>query len=121
MLASPSQPIELKGAPLQVGSALLVAGVALLPLVPAHPGVICPLRLLTGVPCPLCGMTTSVTAVGRGRVGEALAANPAGVIAVIGAVLVLALRPRRLRFPAWALAATIAGMWIFQLDRFSVL
>lgn len=121
MWAAPSQPIELKGLPLQVGSAFLVAGVAILPLIPSHTVVICPLRALTGVPCPLCGMTTSVTAVGRGRFGEALAANPAGVGAVLGAALILLLRPRRVRVPAWALGAVVAGMWIFELTRFSIL
>ena len=121
MRAAPSQPIELQGLPLQVGSALLVVGVAILPLIPAHTVVICPLRALTGVPCPLCGMTTSVTAVGRGRFGEALAANPAGIAAVLGAALILLLRPARVRFPAWALAVVIGCMWIFELTRFSIL
>ena len=121
MWASRSQPIELQGAPLRIGSALMLAGVAVLPLIPAHEGVICPLRAVTGVPCPLCGMTTSVTAIGRGRMGEALAANPAGLVAVVGALLVLVFRPQRLRFPAWALAASIAAMWVFELIRFSVL
>ena len=34
---------------------LLAAGVAWNP--PAHPPLLCPLRTLTGIPCPFCGMT----------------------------------------------------------------
>ncbi len=36
----------------------------------------CPLRTLTGVPCPLCGMTTAATGLASGDLGAALAANP---------------------------------------------
>jgi hypothetical protein len=121
MWALRSHPLELKGTPLQVGSGLLLAGVAILPLIPAHDGVVCPLRAVTGIPCPFCGMTTSVTAVGRGRFAEALAANPAGLVAIAGAVLVLASRPQRVRFPSWALALGVAAMWVFELNRFSIL
>ena len=36
----------------------------------------CPLRTFTGVPCPLCGMTTAATGLASGDLGAALAANP---------------------------------------------
>lgn len=35
---------------------LMLAAAAALPLVPGRPGLACPLRTLTGIPCPLCGM-----------------------------------------------------------------
>ena len=41
---------------------------------PQHPGafIACPFRVITGLPCPLCGMTRGVAALLRGRWQEAL-------------------------------------------------
>jgi hypothetical protein len=88
----------------------------------AHPvGLTCPLRTLTGVPCPLCGMTTSVTAMSRLRIGEALAANPGGVVAALVAVAVLVFRTRRtVTLPVWLIPAALACMWVFELHRFRI-
>jgi hypothetical protein len=49
----------------------------------------CPLRMLTGVPCPLCGMTTAATGLASGDLGAALAANPF-VLLLAGFTLVMA-------------------------------
>jgi hypothetical protein len=103
------------------GGLMLVAG-AVLPLIPGHPGLPCPLRTLTGVPCPLCGMTTSVTATVHLDVGKALTANPAGVLAVVAAAgLLVAWRARRVLLPGWALPLGLALMWLFELHRFRLL
>ena len=85
-------------------------------------GLPCPLRTVTGVPCPLCGMTTSVSAAATGHLGTALAANPAGLVAVVLAV-VLVVRPRMQSFdlPRWALPAALISMWVWQLFRFNVI
>lgn len=94
---------------------------AVYPLIP-HPDLICPLRATTGIPCPLCGMTTSVTATMRGDFGAALAANPAGVLAVAAmVVLLVSRRARTIRVPAPVWGLLIAGMWVFELFRYSVL
>lgn len=106
-------------ADVRVAAVTLLAAGAALPLVPGHPSFACPLRTFTGVPCPLCGMTTSVEATVRLDLGDALAANPAGVVAVVVAILLLALRPARIRFPAWVGYASLAAMWAFELHRFS--
>jgi hypothetical protein len=106
---------------LRVAGGVMLAGAALLPRLPGHPGLVCPLRALTGVPCPLCGMTTSVEDTVGGHVHAALAANPAGVLAVAAAALLLVLRPRELRLPAAAPYALLLAMWIFELHRFSYL
>lgn len=104
----------------RLGLLMLGAG-ALLAFLPIHPGLLCPLRATTGVPCPLCGMTTSVKSSLRLDLPAALAANPAGLTAVILALALVVWRPARLRVPLLALVAAGAGMWLFQMFRFSVL
>jgi hypothetical protein len=92
-----------------------------LPALPGHPGIACPLRAATGVPCPLCGMTTSVEETAHLHVGRALAANPAGVAAVVAALLLLAIRPRRVVMPTGAGVMLLVSMWLFELHRFGFL
>jgi hypothetical protein len=103
-----------------VGAGMLAAG-ALLPLLPGDAGLPCPLRTITGVPCPLCGMTTSVVAAVHGNAADALAANPAGIALVLAAVALLLFRPARLLLPAIAPPFVLAAMWLFELHRFSIL
>jgi hypothetical protein len=99
----------------------MLAAAAVLPALPGHPSIACPLRRLTGVPCPLCGMTTSVEATVRLHLGRALEANPAGVMAVVLALLLLVLRPARVRVPAALPPLVLASLWFFELHRFSIL
>lgn len=112
-----------------LGAGLVLAYTSLrLPLV-------CPLRALTGIPCPLCGMTTGTVASLRGDLGAAMAANPFS-LAVVPATLAGMLdrlrawakaRPPRVwssnaRRAALAFGMTLAFFsWIFQLARFDVL
>jgi hypothetical protein len=49
----------------------------------ADGGPACPFRALTGVPCPFCGMTHAVLALGRGDLRGALAANPAAPLVLV--------------------------------------
>jgi len=106
---------------LRTTGAAMLAVATVLPALPGEPGVPCPLRALTGVPCPLCGMTTSVVATIHLRVGEALAANPMGVVAVLVALALLVTRPRPFRLPSLVGYATLAVMWVFELHRFAVI
>ena len=112
--------ITLDPTDLRLAAGSVVAAGAALPLLPVHPPLACPLRTLTGVPCPLCGMTTSVASTLRLDLETALAATPAGVAAVVVAALLL-LRPRALRVPAPAPYVALAAMWLYQLHRFSFL
>ena len=93
----------------------------------------CPLRTLTGVPCPFCGMTTAATDLAAGNLHGALAANPfvlllAGFTLVM-AVLLAARAAGRAAPPAqWpasrrrqalvAVGLLLAASWAFQLHRF---
>lgn len=110
------------------------AGVAALSIGP-NLGPLCPLRRLTGVPCPLCGGTTAALAVARGDVAAALAASPLAVLVfvVIAAAWLWWLlfrtglldRPEStggLRRRVAPLAAPLlAGSWLFQLHRYDVI
>jgi hypothetical protein len=107
-------PVDLRGA----AFAMLVAGVTL-PLLPGHPGIACPLRRLTGIPCPLCGMTTSVEQTLRLHLHTAAAANPAGLLAVALAIVLAVRRPRRVAVPTLLPALLLAAMWLFELHRYS--
>jgi hypothetical protein len=93
----------------------------------------CPLRALTGVPCPLCGMTTAATGLAAGDLGAAMAANPFALLlagfTLVMAVLMAARAIGRLAPPAqwpasrrrqgyWVVAVSAAASWAFQLHRF---
>lgn len=100
----------------------MLGAAAVLALVPGHAGLPCPLRRLTGVPCPICGMTTSVEATVHGHLVSALQANPAGPFAVLAAFVLLVHRPAHpLRLPTAALVMLLLGMWVFELHRFSLI
>jgi hypothetical protein len=51
-------------------------------------GVLCPLRRLTGVPCPLCGLTTGTWELAHADLGGAVHAHPLAPVAVAFLVLV---------------------------------
>jgi hypothetical protein len=93
----------------------------------------CPLRTLTGIPCPLCGMTTAATALASGDPGAALAANPfvlvlAGftlVMTVLMAARAVGWAPSGAQWAAsrrrqgyWVAAGLAVLSWAFQLHRF---
>ena len=119
-LAAARVEFDLRG-PRYLGAAMLFLG-AVLPHLPGDPGVPCPLRTVTGVPCPFCGLTTSVKAVMRGDGHAAWVANPFGLLAVAAAVALL-LRPRwrQVSLPAVIVVAALATSWLFELHRFHFL
>jgi hypothetical protein len=102
---------------LRVGAAGLVGAAAVWPLLPVHPPLVCPLRALTGIPCPLCGMTRACVAAMHGHLGASLAFNPAGVLLIAAAIVAL-IRPQwltRVRVPLWIAGAAVAALWLWNI------
>ncbi len=83
----------------------------------------CPLRTLTGVPCPFCGMTRGAVALVHGDVVASLALNPGVVlvalvvIAALGAVVVVG--GPRVAVPTWLPFAVVMALWSFQLFKYA--
>jgi hypothetical protein len=94
-----------------------------------HPGAAgCLFREVTGLPCPFCGLTHSMMALGQADVGAAVMQNPVGLLLLPLAVVLLAvgvpvmLRRRRLSWPVWALWAGLAVLllsWVVQIVRYA--
>jgi hypothetical protein len=117
------------------GFGLLVGvGAAVWPALTDHTGAAlpCPLRTLTGVPCPACGLTTAAVALVHGEAGSAFGANPLifGLAALaVAAGLLVTLRaagvlkppepwpPARRRWAGWLLGLLAVASWLFQLHR----
>ncbi len=90
---------------------------------PALPGFPCPLRAITGIPCPTCFLTRATAAALNLRVAESLQLHAFGLPLALGLVAwsVLAIRQQRLPlFPlkgnnlAWATAALLL-YWLLRL------
>jgi Protein of unknown function (DUF2752) len=98
-------------------------------------GLPCPLRTLTGIPCPVCGMTTAATGLAAGDARVALVANPFVLVLAAGTLWMTALLAARMvglaptpapwsraarRRAWWAVGVLAAASWAFQLHRFGV-
>ena len=86
----------------------------------------CPVRQLTGIPCPTCYLTRSVLATLQGDLAQALhwhAFGPLLVALVVGLGLWVGLGGRLARRPllqgAVGLAALAAGYWLLRLWSWS--
>jgi hypothetical protein len=67
-----------------IGAPILVAGALALWDPARHGGPpLCPMRLLTGVPCPFCGITRAAGALVRGHWHEAVTFHPLVLLAVV--------------------------------------
>ncbi len=82
---------------------------------PGLPGLSCPLRALTGIPCPTCFLTRSTAEALQGDLGQAFVLHAFGppLAAILLIWSVWAIRRRRLvppRLPAWPLGAVTLGL-----------
>ena len=116
----PGSAVSLADPDLRTAAALLVGCAAVRAAIPGEPGLACPLRTLTGVPCPLCGMTTSVTAAIQLHPVEALAANPAGLSCSCLRRVACSAGPETRR-PVRSVYFALAAMWLWELHRFALL
>ena len=111
----------------------IAAGLLALAWLP-RPHTICPLLMLTGIPCPFCGGTHAGIDLGRGHPAAAVRASP---LAVFGAMAVIALpilratslAERWRQLPAktrstvaiTCIVASLALSEVWQLARFGLL
>ena len=106
--------------PLRVGAVALFPAAFVVNRLPIDVVPRCPLRTLTGVPCPLCGSTRGVIAAMHGHLAHALELNPASLLVlVLAAMLVLGWRVERVRIPVWAIVAVFAVLWTYQLFKYA--
>ncbi len=93
------------------------------------PGIICPFRSITGVPCPTCHLTRSAMASLRGDMGLALHHHLFGppLVVWLGWAAWRSLRQRRLVLPLppdrWMaiLVALLMGYWGLRLVGWTLL
>lgn len=121
MTAALTRRIPLDDGDVRIAAAVLLGCAAARAALPGEPGIACPLRQLTGVPCPLCGMTTSATATVELDLGAAIAANPGGLALVALAIAVLAGPGRRLVVRSGLVYLALAAAWLWELNRFSII
>jgi hypothetical protein len=92
-----------------------------------HGPILCPFRLVTGLPCPGCGLTRSWVYLFHGQLAESLYYHPLGPIAAIAAILfVLGVHKRFPDVWRWiqsppvtkAIAAVWIVVWILRIGTF---
>jgi len=108
--------------PLRLAGGAILGIAAARPLVAdGHLGFACPLRSVTGVPCPFCGMTRGVTALVHGDVARAALLNPGSVLIVFASLTLLVMwRVPRVTVPAWSVPMVVAALWTFELAKYAV-
>ena len=88
----------------------------------ASVGLPCPMRSLTGIPCPFCGTTTALRDLGGGNIANSLQAAPLGMMLVFVALLMAIRRTSSpLRAPIWFVILPLFAEWLFELARFHVI
>ncbi len=90
----------------------------------------CNFQVVTGLPCPFCGMTTAFAHMARGRLQSAFLAQPLGVLGFVATLLLLPVAAgavisgknligATLRLPwkrlGWLLAVLALASWLFKI------
>jgi hypothetical protein len=104
----------------RIAGAAMLGVAAVRPLVPFEFVPPCPLKTVTGIPCPFCGMTRGVTSLVHGDFAHALLMNPASFLAVALAVLLLVQwKTKKVVIPVWVIALVMAVMWSWQIFKYA--
>ncbi|MEG1580149.1 MAG: DUF2752 domain-containing protein [Bacteroidaceae bacterium] len=115
----------------------ITAGLTLLELTEAgYTFVICPFRLIFGIPCPACGSTRALIAIQNGSFLDALRINPLSYLLLTGAIIALLvllldvlfqkrytwqlylLFDKSMRRPIFFIPSLLllAALWLYQLE-----
>ena len=106
--------------PLRAAAAAMLAIAAVWPLLPTLDATTCPLRLVTGIPCPFCGMTRGVVAAVHGDFIASLVLNPGAIVILfLGIAVLVTWRVRRVAIPAGVITAGFAVLWSYQLFKYT--
>lgn len=70
-----------------IGLGAIITACAVTPAVSTSGPTLCPFRLITGLPCPGCGLTRSWTAAAHGDIAEAFSYNFFGPISFIATIM----------------------------------
>jgi hypothetical protein len=110
------------------GRELAAAGVLAAAFIPQrffrHTPTVCTFRLVTGRPCPTCGMTRSWSAAAHLDIGEAFREHPFGPPSLVAAALIAFAPPGVFDRPVFRsplvivpLGALWIGVWLARLMR----
>jgi len=114
---------------LQRGAGLALATSILVPASRLPALSLCPFKMLTGFPCPGCGLTHAFCNISHGQFQRAWQANPFGFLFYALALACLAWPRlsgkfpgieavlRRSRAVVWAPALLMVAMWIYDVAR----
>ena len=86
----------------------------------AHLPVLCPLRRITGLPCPTCGLGRSLLSAWSGELSHSLAHHPLGPILLVATLLfctAFAARPKRATGTLRSLSTGLASRPMLALAR----
>ena len=104
----------------RIAGAAMLGIAAVRPLIPVEFVPPCPLKTVTGIPCPMCGMTRGVTSLVHGDFAHALLMNPASYVAVaLALVLLFQWRTRKVVIPVWVIVTALGLMWTWQIFKYA--
>jgi hypothetical protein len=92
-------------------------------------GQICLFRYLADIPCPGCGVTSSVLEISQGKIARAVKTNPAGVVVVVGIAAQALFHGMAVCWPkqkrglallstglAWCVLGCLVLVWLWRLS-----
>ena len=70
---------------------------------------LCPFALMTGIPCPGCGLTRSIAGLARGDLAASLSMHPFGAVLVMEAIVlgIAGYRQPRIFTKTWAIVVVL--------------